>query len=250
MIIREYKRAQSIEEALSLCEKKHNAVLGGGTWLRLGSRRTIQTAIDLSALGLDTIEETAEEFTVGAMVSLRAYETHQGLENAFLGLCRRSVEHIVGVQFRACATIGGSVWGRFGFSEVLCALMALGAQVELARGGRMPLAAFAQKKPDRDILLRVFIPKGIEGIGCESMRSQQTDFPILCVAAVRRAQGLSLCIGARPMRACVLEGTREEGLLARAASEIRYGTNARGGGTYRGHLAQVLSARALEEARR
>lgn len=38
------------------------------------------TAIDLSGLGLDTIEETDVGFSIGAMVTLRQLETHPGLE--------------------------------------------------------------------------------------------------------------------------------------------------------------------------
>ena len=38
---------------------------------------------------------------------------------------REAVRHIVGVQFRNCATVGGSVYGRFGFSDVLTLLLAL-----------------------------------------------------------------------------------------------------------------------------
>lgn len=44
---------------------------------------------------------------------------------------KESLRHIVGVQFRNLATVGGSLWGRFGFSDVLTLLLALDAQVEL-----------------------------------------------------------------------------------------------------------------------
>lgn len=47
-------------------------------WMRLGNG-TISTAIDLCDLGLDTIEETDEEFSIGARVTLRELEQHVGL---------------------------------------------------------------------------------------------------------------------------------------------------------------------------
>lgn len=56
-VIREYKRAESLEEAWQLNQKKSNRVLGGMVWLKMGKMQ-IGTAIDLSGLGLDTIEET------------------------------------------------------------------------------------------------------------------------------------------------------------------------------------------------
>ena len=57
---------------------------------------------------------------------------------------KESLRHIVGVQFRNLATVGGSIYGRFGFSDVLTEFMALGAEVELFHGGRMPLEEFCK----------------------------------------------------------------------------------------------------------
>ena len=48
-VIREYKRAESLEEAWQLNQKKSNRVLGGMVWLKMGKMQ-IGTAIDLSDL--------------------------------------------------------------------------------------------------------------------------------------------------------------------------------------------------------
>ena len=54
-----YVMAQSLEEAYALNQKKSSVIVAGNMWLRMcGLRR--QTAIDLSALGLDKIEETED----------------------------------------------------------------------------------------------------------------------------------------------------------------------------------------------
>ena len=79
--IQKYVRAQSLEEAWQLNQNKRNRILGGMLWLRLG-KGTVNTAIDLCDLGLDQIEETAEEFSIGCMTSLRQMEQHEGL-NAY-----------------------------------------------------------------------------------------------------------------------------------------------------------------------
>lgn len=71
---------------------------------------------DLSGLGLDTIEETDAGFSIGAMVTLRQLETHPGLEAFTHGAVREALRHIVGVQLRNLATVGGSIYSRFGFS--------------------------------------------------------------------------------------------------------------------------------------
>ena len=108
MTIREYKRAESLEEAWQLNQKKPNRILGGMIWLKMETIN-VGTAIDLSGLGLDKIEETAEGFSIGAMVPLRQIELHEGLNAYTDGAVRESVRHIVGVQLRNLATVGGSL---------------------------------------------------------------------------------------------------------------------------------------------
>ena len=39
-VIREYKRAESLEEAWQLNQKKSNRVLGGMVWLKMGKMQT------------------------------------------------------------------------------------------------------------------------------------------------------------------------------------------------------------------
>ena len=75
------------------------------------------------------------------------------------GAMRESVRHIVGVQLRNLATLGGSLYSRFGFSDVLTMFLALDASVELYKGGIVPLCEYAERKKDRDVLVRVIVPK-------------------------------------------------------------------------------------------
>ena len=65
------------------------------------------------------------------MTSLRDLELHKGLDAMTGGAVRESLRHIVGVQFRNLATVGGSIFGRFGFSDVLTMFLALDSWVEL-----------------------------------------------------------------------------------------------------------------------
>ena len=107
--IKNYVVAESLEQAYELNQKKNNVILGGTAWLKMGNRN-IQTAIDLSNLGLDTIEEDDESFKIGCMCTLRQLEVDKNLNSYFDGAIEKSLIHIVGVQFRNCATIGGSVY--------------------------------------------------------------------------------------------------------------------------------------------
>jgi len=97
MTIREYKQAESLEEAWQLNQKKANRVLGGMIWLKM-ENINVGTAIDLSGLGLDTIEETEDSFSIGAMVTLRQLEEHAGLAAYTHGAVKEALRHIVGVQ--------------------------------------------------------------------------------------------------------------------------------------------------------
>lgn len=138
MTIREYKRAETLEEAWQLNQKKANRVLGGMIWLKM-ENINVGTAIDLSGLGLDAIEETEDNFSIGAMVTLRQLEEHPGLAAYTRGAVKEALRHIVGVQLRNLATVGGSIYSRFGFSDVLTLFMAMDCSVELYKGGIMSL---------------------------------------------------------------------------------------------------------------
>ena len=254
MTIREYKRAESLEEAWRLNQKRPNRVLGGMIWLKM-ENINVGTAIDLSGLGLDTIEETDDGFSIGAMVTLRQLELHPGLAAYTDGAVRESVRHIVGVQLRNLATVGGSIYSRFGFSDVLTMFLALNASVELYKGGVVPLAEYARRPYDRDILVGVLVPKENARVVYQSVRNSQTDFPVLTCAAAKLADGsIRAAIGARPGKAVLYTAAPEAGetaekFAARFAAEVKADikteSNLRGGAEYRRHLAGVLTKRAV-----
>ena len=135
--IQKYVRAKTLEEAWQLNQDKRSRVLGGMLWLRLG-KNTVGTAIDLCDLGLNTIEETEDAFSIGAMATLRDIEMHEGLNAYAKGAVANAVKDIVGVQFRNMATVGGSIWGRFGFSDVLTVFLAMDSYVELYKAESSP----------------------------------------------------------------------------------------------------------------
>ena len=88
--IKDYVRVGSLEEAYELNQKRSACILGGMLWTKMGQRQ-VQTAIDLSGLGLDQIEESEEEFSIGCMVTLRQMEEHEGLNAYTDGAARESV---------------------------------------------------------------------------------------------------------------------------------------------------------------
>ena len=255
MTIREYKRAESLEEAWQLNQKRQNRVLGGMIWLKMETIN-VGTAIDLSGLGLDTIEETEDGFSIGAMVTLRQLEEHPGLATYTHGAVREALRHIVGVQLRNLATVGGSIYSRFGFSDVLTLFLAMDCSVELYKGGIVPLQEYAERPYDRDILVRLIVKKTAAEYLYQSVRNSQTDIPVLTCAAARLADGsYRIAIGARPLKAVRFDLPVRQAPAAELAQamadevkqQIVTGANMRGSAEYRRHLSGVLTKRAVLE---
>ena len=262
MTIREYKKAESLEEAWQLNQKKPNRVLGGMIWLKM-ENINVGTAIDLSGLGLDTIEETDEGFSIGAMVTLRQLELHPGLAAYTDGAVRESVRHIVGVQLRNLATVGGSIYSRFGFSDVLTMFLGMDTWVELYDAGRIPLTEFVNMKKDNDILVNIIVRKEPLLTCYLSQRNIKTDFPVLTCAASVIGNEARTVIGARPARAMIVEDKKQilknfrnmtkkqkeeaiEAFAEYAAENVPTAGNMRGSKEYRTLLVKVLTRRAWE----
>lgn len=253
--IKEYVRVKTLEEAYELNQKKRNVIIGGMHWLKM-SKAGVGTAIDLSGLGLDKITETDAGFEIGCMVSLRDLELHEGLNTYTNGAVKDAVKDIVGVQFRNTATVGGSIYGRFGFSDVLTVFLAMEAYVECYNAGIIPLDEFAKMKADRDILVKLIVKKVPLKIAYMAQRHARTDFPILACGVGITEGKIRVAVGARPYKASVvlcdfLEDLNEDTVkdfAENTAKEFKYGSNMRASGEYREKIAKVLIKRALLKA--
>lgn len=270
----QYVRAQSLDEAYELYQKKPNFVLGGMLWLKM-KNKTLGTAIDLCDLGLDQIDEEENEFRIGAYATLRQIETHEALNAYTHGAIAESVRHIVGVQFRNVATVGGSIWGRFGFSDVMTIFRALGAKVQLHKAGIMDLDEFAAlPRTTRDVLVSVIVPKNAKGVVYLSQRNQSTDFPVLTCAVANRSGRYVAVIGASPYMAepvwdedgildCLADAKTDGNAALTDNSEtnakidkfseyvaehIRFGSNIRAGAEYREIICRALTRRAVTQS--
>lgn len=252
-----YVKAENLEEAYTLNQAKNNKIVGGMLWLRLGSPN-YNTVIDISGLGLDKIEENDEQFKIGAMVTLRELETNEALNEYTNNAISCALKDIIGVQFRNLATLGGSVWGRFGFSDVLTVFLALDSYVELYKGGIVPMEEFSKMKYDNDILMSVIVKK--KPIKCiyDSVRIQRTDFPVLTCATSIVDGEYKIVVGARSGRArlygdeknILADGISKENaaVLAKELEKIVPTTsNNRGSAQYRSRLVNVLVERNLNK---
>ena len=189
--IREFKKVSSLEEAWELNQKRTSKIIGGMLWVKM-TKGNVMTAIDLSGLGLDKIEETEEEIRIGCMATLRQMEEHQGLNAYTNGAVKEALRYIVGVQFRNLATVGGSVYGRFGFSDVLTVLLAMDTYVEMYKGGIIPLAEFVNMKYDRDLLVSVMIKKQKASIALPGLAPTAIRIPASVKAVAQVSTGKSV----------------------------------------------------------
>ena len=244
-----------MEEAWELNQKKRSRIVAGGMWLKMGNH-SFGTAIDLCDLGLDEVEETEEEFRIGAMATLRQLEMHPGLAEYSCGAVEAAFKDIVGVQFRNGATVGGSLWRRMGFSDIVTVFLAMDSYVELFEGGVVPLETFVSMKYDKDVLVRLIVKKRPGVFAYQAVRKQRTDLPSLNCAAAKLDGAYRVAIGSRPAHALLLRDDR--GLLADGITEesaaafgeyaqetVPVSGNMWGSAEYRKALVPVLTRRAL-----
>lgn len=256
LTIKDYILVENLEEAYKLNQNINNIILGGTGWLKL-QNRNIGKAIDLSNLGLDKIIEDDEKYVIGCMATLRDIELNKSLNEFTKGAIKESLRHIVGVQFRNSVTIGGSIYSRFGFSDILTSLLTLDTYVEMYKGGIISLKDFVDMKYDKDILVNIIIKKSKRLVGYSSFRNQTTDFPVLtCGVAILDNGKVLASIGARPHRARVVEDSENilevksmeniEKFAKHISNSLKFDSNMRASGEYRKHLTEVLVKRTLK----
>lgn len=255
--VKQYYRPASLEEAAGLLrENKKGRLIAGNMFLRMTSA-TIPMAIDLSGCGLDYVLQGAEgELRLGAMCTLRRLETDPLVRDRYSGILSKAAGEIVGVQFRNLATLGASVFSRYGFSDLITPLLACGAGVRLYFQGEISLEEFLSQPRRRDLLVEVILPSGRMASSFASFRNSKGDFSILNVAAARSDAGWRVAVGARPVCASLaVEAMRALNSAAAApaqaggiaAGELPFGSDMRASAAYRRRLCQVMVERALLE---
>ena len=146
MKVNEYYRASSLEDAYQkLQESPKNAIIAGGLWMKKMGQ-SYDTLIDLSKLGLDTISETKDEIIVGALATQRDFENSKAVNFLFAGATAFAVREVMGVNFRNIATIGGSIMGRYPFSDVIAGLLPYDVELEFYPSNRMSLEDYLSCK--------------------------------------------------------------------------------------------------------
>jgi len=257
MKVNEYYRASSLEDAYQkLQSSPKNAILAGGLWMKKMGQ-SYDTIIDLSKLGLDKIEDKKDEVVVGSMVTQRDFENSKIVSFLYAGAPAFAVREVMGVNFRNLATIGGSIMGRYPFSDVITGLLPYDVELEFYPAQKMSLEEYLNYKGKMNaILVAVHIKKG-EGKGFfKKVKTTALDFPIVNIAVAKVNKEYRVVVGARPMVAArsykAMEYLNNGGKdFAKAAElaveELSFMDNKDASKEYRVDLAKVYVRRGLEE---
>lgn len=258
MIIKEYLKPESIDEAYNMLQKKGAIILGGGAFLHL-QRIEAEAAVDLSKLGLSFIEEKGDSIEIGAYTTLREIEESELLKGYFNGILSKVTGLVMGVQVRNTATIGGTVYGKYGFSDIITALSVLDAEVELYKEGRIPFETFLSNKIEKDILTKIILKKDDRKAVFNNIRNSSMDFSILNTAVSNSCGKFKISVGARPqgtvlaydaMEYLEKNGLNEENAekaVAIASESLSFGSDIRASSWYRKELCKVLVKRGILE---
>jgi carbon-monoxide dehydrogenase medium subunit len=283
-----YFRPTNLDEALRLLKKPNTVPLAGGTTL-LATEEGIDTAVvDLQDLGLNTIEwakaEDAMVLAVGSMTRLADLDEALGERPAADGptaLLRQAIRRAGPNTYRHAATIGGIITARLPDSELLAALLALGAWVVLAgdeletldldlyegvegsaganapasEGVVIPLYAYLRDPGIKALLTAVRIEWQPGRGQIERVARTPADDPIVSVALWwpdgRRPSLAATGIAPLPVPLSGVEAALARGNIDEAADAARAAAahpgDFRGDAAYRAEMAAVLTRRVLKE---
>jgi len=284
----QYLRPQNLTDALDALSAfgdsgESVAVIAGGTDLLLdldqGRHLAVETLIDVTAVDeMLEIRQEGDFIFIGAALPLRDVITDDLVRSHFTALVE-ACELIGGPQVRNVATLGGNVAHALPAGDGTIALLALGAEAEIAsaKGAKwvsMEELFLGPGEPNFDraneLVVRFRVPASREGEGSafrRVMRPQGVAIAILNMGARLRVdeQGIvgeaRLAIGPagpRPLRAWATEqalvgGALDEATLKRAsealADEVSLRTSPhRATKEYRTHLLETLLRQTLQAA--
>lgn len=232
-----YWRPESTDRAFELLDRPGTIVLGGGTTLHDRPRGHPVEVVDLQALHLNGIEALTDgSVHIGAMATY-----HQiAASPAVPAVVREAARHEQPSTLRAQATVGGCIATGSADSELLAALLAHDAVVQLGTRDATP------GRPLERVLAELPLPVGtiVMGVTIETagtaviVRAARTRADVPIVAAVVRAVD-----GARR---AALTGVAARPITVETADDVEPPGDFRGSPDYRRALARTLLARAME----
>lgn len=260
MDIKEYIAPEKKQEAVALMkESLNNKFIAGGAWSKISIKK-VDKLIGLENLGLCYINSHKNNLEIGAMTTLREIEINEDIKKIASGILSKACSQIMGISVRNIATIGGSIMGRYAFSDLLGCLLVLEAKLNFYSLGEIDINDFmAMKKVPDDLLISVVIPKKEKKGYFHKVSKTHLDFATLNITVAKDSK-VMVAIGSRPGIAKLALNTCEYLNTVNSFNEIDFGnvekliedeitlgSNMRGSKEYRSLLMITYLKRALRE---
>ncbi len=232
-MITEYYRPESLAEAIDLNARTDSVVIGGGTVVN-AQPTDVAAVIDLQALGLSGIERDGDHLRIGATTTLKAISDGPAVPTTLRDLARRELPS----GLRERATLGGTIAAGDAESELLTALLAFGAILEIVdRDGTRSVDIPSFFAAPTGIIVAVDIP-GTGTAATERTGRTPMDRPIVCAVSHRAPDGtVRLALG----------GVSDTPVTVDPAGidDLEPPGDFRGSSAFRKHLAKVLAKRVI-----
>ena len=272
-MIAAYHQPEALQDALAHVARGATPI-AGATGLFTGRPKREGELVDLSRVGLDTVQITNDAIVVGAAVTLASIAKNAALPGMAGAVLRKAARGVASAPLRNAITLGGNIAHLVYWADMPVALLALDALLQVQREGQpakeVPLTeALAQGKKawDGGLITGVRVPlrAGKLGFGYERFTRTATDYAFASVCVTMRldagaAHDVRVALGAvqsRPARLAAVEALLEgkavdaaalSAVKAKVAEVVQVGPNFRAPADYRRTLAAVLTTRAVETA--
>ena len=262
----EYERASSIDDAIRLLGEGEDAKLlaGGHSLLPLMKLRFARPTllVDIGRLSdLSYVRDAGDRLAIGALTRHHEVAGHE-LLHAHCAVLAQAAEQVGDPQVRHRGTIGGSVAHADPASDLPTVLLALDAEL-VAQGpggervipvGELFTGFLETALGPQDVLTEIRVPKLGGRATYVKFNRRAQDWATVGVAAVAGNGSTRVALtnmGQTPLRASGVEEALASGSsAAEAAERAAEGTSppsdTNASAEFRGHLARVLTRRALE----
>lgn len=236
-LISDYRRPATLEEAIALVAEPNHVVLAGGTTLNADRNPSNLVAVDLQALGIDTIVRTGGALQVGAMATIGDLADYPAVPAGLARIAR--AEHPS--TMRTIATVGGCVASANAESVLLAALLAAGTTVELADDVELTLQTWLSTGAvgSTSIITGINVPADGTFAAASTGRTP-ADVPIVAAVAHKNAADQTTVAVTGVASTPVVVDPSDP------TADLTPIGDFRGSGPYRLSLARTLTARALE----
>jgi len=247
-MITAYHRPKTLDEALTLLTQANTLPLGGGTLLSHGTADSVQ-AVDLQALGLDSLIKNGNNLELGATLTLQALLESEHCPAALKAALKLEAP----LNIRNSATVAGTLVACDGRSTFASVLLAMDAKITIISihkaeeniniGDLLPLREQVRGK----LITKIVIPLNVK-LAFESVAKTPADKPIVCAALAQWHSGRTRLVlggyGTSPMLA--MDGTEADGAETAARNTYHEATDEWASAEYRVDVAATLAKRCLE----